>query len=87
MQTRNAAGPQCLPARCIVVEGRHEDDRKRGTGSLELSPQFNSRHAAEMDIEEETVDLSCGSAIKEFFGRCEGLGCKTVRVQQVIDGP
>ncbi len=61
MQTRNAASPERLLICCIVVEGRHEDDRKRGTGSLELSPQFNSRHAAEMDIEEEAVDLSCGS--------------------------
>ena len=58
------------------------------TGSIpeSLGPQFNARHPAEMDIQEETIDLSGCSAIEEFLRRCKDHGRKALCVQQALGG-
>src|SRR5277367_278276 len=85
-QISDAACPQRLPAHHLTIEGGHEDDRNRRTGSLESPPQFNSRHAAEVDIDEQAVEGSSDSAIQELLRRCKALGFKTMRVQHVLGG-
>ena len=56
-------------------------------GNLEVTPQFNSRHATKMDVQEKTINLSCGTAIEECLGRCKDLCCKSMRAQEVLGGP
>lgn len=86
-QISNATCRQRQSACGLIVEGGHENDRKRATGSLELMPQFNSGHAAKVDVQEEAIDLSRGPAIEEFLSRCKHFCCNTMRVQQVLGGP
>src|SRR6478672_1638312 len=85
-QKGNATGLERLLAHGLVLEGGHEDDRKRGSGILQPPPQFNTRHPAEMDVQEETIDLSCCSAIEEFLRRCKDHGRKALCVQQALGG-
>src|SRR5215813_4174046 len=85
-QKGNAIGLERLLARGLVIEGGHEDDRKRGSGTLEPPPQFNTRHPAEMDVQEETIDLSYCSTIEEFLRRYEDHGRKALCVQQALGG-
>src|SRR5215831_335386 len=85
-QKGNATGLERLLARGLVIEGGHEDDRKRGSGTLEPPPQFNTRHPAEMDVQEETIDLSYCSTIEEFLRRCKDHGRKALCLQQALGG-
>src|SRR5499426_1671716 len=85
-QKGNATGLERLLARGLVIEGGHEDDRKRGSGTLEPPPQFNARHPAEMDVQEETIDLSYCRTIEEFLRRCKDHGRKALCVQQALGG-
>src|SRR5262245_16149945 len=85
-QKGNATGLERLLARGLVIEGGHEDDRKRGSGTLEPPPQFNTRHPAEMDVQEETIDLSFCSTIEEFLRRYKDHGRKALCVQQALGG-
>src|SRR5262245_25445509 len=85
-QKGNATGLERLLAHGLVIEGGHEDDRKRGSGTLEPPPQFNARHPAEMDVQEETIDLSYCSTIEEFLRRCKDHGRKALCVQQALGG-
>jgi hypothetical protein len=39
-----------------------------------------------MYVQEETIDLSCGSAIEEFLRRCKDHGRKALCVQQALGG-
>src|SRR5215510_3272403 len=68
-QKGNATGLERLLAHGLVIEGGHEDDRKHGSATVEPPPQFNTRHPAEMDVQEETIDLSYCSTIEEFLRR------------------
>src|SRR5262249_12009606 len=85
-QKGNAIGLERLLAHGLVIEGGHEDDRKRGSGTLEPPPQFNTRHPAEMDVQEETIDLSYCSTIEEFLRRYKNHGRKALCVQQALGG-
>src|SRR5215813_1445265 len=85
-QKGNATGLERLLAHGLVIEGGHEDDRKHGSGTLEPPPQFNTRHPAEMDVQEETIDLSYCSTIEEFLRRCKDHGRKALCVQQALGG-
>src|SRR5215831_13203328 len=85
-QKGNATGLERLLAHGLVIEGGHEDDRKHGSGTLETPPQFNTRHPAEMDVQEETIDLSYCSTIEEFLRRCKDHGRKALCVQQALGG-
>src|SRR5262245_51667871 len=85
-QKGNATGLERLLAHGLVIEGGHEDDRKHGSGTLEPPPQFNTRHPAEMDVQEETIDLSYCSTIEEFLRRCKDHGRKALCVQQAFGG-
>src|SRR5262249_34886888 len=85
-QKGNATALERLLARGLVIEGGHEDDRKHGSGTLEPPPQFNTRHPAEMDVQEETIDLSYCSTIEEFLRRCKDHGRKALCVQQALGG-
>ena len=86
VQTSNAACHYCLLVYFCVVEGGHENDRELGAGSCKLTPQCNSRRAAKIDIEEETIELRCSSAIKEFLCGTEEFSCKSTCVQQMFGG-
>src|SRR5262249_19321060 len=85
-QKGNATGLERLLAHGLVIEGGHEDDRKHGSGTLETPPQFNTRHPAEMDVQEETIDLSYCSTIEEFLRRCKDHGRKALCAQQALGG-
>src|SRR5262249_3831669 len=85
-QKGNATGLERLLAHGLVIEGGHEDDRKLGSGTLEPPPQFNTRHPAEMDVQEETIDLSYGSTIEEFLRRYKDHRRKALSVQQALGG-
>ena len=80
VQISNAACHYCLTVYFCVVEGGHENNRELGPGSRKLAPQCNSRHATKVDIEQQTIDLSCSSAVKEFLRGTEEFSCKSTCV-------
>src|SRR5262249_61610435 len=82
----NATPLERLLARRLGIEGGHEDDRNHGSRTLEPPPQFNPRHPAEMDVQEETIDLSYCSTIEEFLRRYKNHGRKALCVQQALGG-
>src|SRR4026208_2050500 len=67
-QERNAAGLVCPHARVFVIEGRYENDRQRGAGYRQPAPQLNSGHSAEMNVEQQAIDLR-GRRLKKLLGR------------------
>ena len=69
MQKCHAAGLECLVTDGFVIKCRHEDDWKIRMGHLQLPPQFNAGHAAQMNIYKKAIPPRCPSVAKEFLSR------------------
>ena len=85
-QESNAADLLRLRTGVLVIEGRYENHRQRGAGYLQPAAQFNSRHAAEMNVEEQAIDLRGRPVIEKLLGRRKGPGRETTCFQQVPGG-
>ena len=82
-QAGDATHGQGLLTRDFVVQRRHEDDGKAGTFGVEMTAQLDPGHAAEMNIQQKTINLRAGGPVEEFFRGCEFSARQTVGVQQV----
>src|SRR6185369_10171457 len=82
-QAGNTSHPECLLPDVFVIQCRHEDDRKAGTGRSELLPQLNSRQSAKVNIEQEAFDMLRFATVEELLRRGEQRGRETTGVQKV----
>ena len=82
----NATFLECLPADGVVIACSHEDHGNCRTRSLQLTPQLDPRHAAEMvGVQEEAIEVDrSGMEIEKSLRRREDLGGKATRVQQLF---
>src|SRR5262249_31306815 len=59
---------------------RNGDSRKG-----KLAPQFNPRHAGQVNVQHKTSGIAWVRVLKKRFGACEGLNVKLRRLQQTLD--
>ena len=85
LQIVDAAERHRLGARCGMVAGRDDDDRKRRSGRLEATEQVEARHAFELDVEDESDRSIADAAVEKRFGAGEGRRAVAARLQQPFD--
>jgi len=86
-QTSNATGLESLSPHALVFDGCHKNNRTTAPQRLQPMMQFNTRHAAEMDIQYEAIELRCDTSRQKILGGTKRLGRETMRIKQGFGRP
>src|SRR5215204_2134912 len=80
----DAPGCDRVFPRCFAVECRHEDHRKLRVRGLQLTLQFNARHPAQMNVQNQARRRSRARAGQELLGRGERLHVEPAGGQETL---
>jgi hypothetical protein len=69
----------------VIVDRGDKNNGNFRADRFQPPPKLDTGHAVQMNVENKTIRVLRGAAVKKFFGGSKALGGKTARGQQPLN--